>query len=81
MPAEVARLDWAALADCESGGDPYASSPLGYMGLYQFDLDTWRTVGGTGSPVDATPAEQRHRAQLLYLQQGAEPWPNCGHLL
>ena len=30
-------LNWAALADCESGGNPQAYNPAGpYYGLYQF---------------------------------------------
>jgi len=75
-------LDWAALEQCESSGDPRAVSPSGtYRGLHQFDLQTWRSVGGTGDPIDASPAEQRKRAWMLYLQRGRTPWPICGRLL
>ena len=71
--------DFDALAECESSGNPHAVSPSGrYEGLFQFDLATWRSVGGTGHPKDATPAEQRKRAWLLYLQRGRKPWPVCG---
>ena len=75
------RLDWAALAQCESGGNPRAVNPAGYYGLYQFSVSTWRSVGGSGMPHQASPAEQTHRAQILYSRSGRSPWPNCGKYL
>jgi len=78
----VADLNWAALADCESGGNPRSVGGGGlYLGLYQFSLGAWHSVGGVGSPIDATSAEQTYRAELLYLRVGAGVWPYCGHLL
>ena len=74
-------LNWAALAQCESGGNPWAVNPSGYYGLYQFALGTWYGVGGTGNPIDASASEQTYRAQLLYARSGAAPWPVCGYLL
>lgn len=66
--------DWARLAQCESGGNPRAVNPAGYYGLYQFDLQTWASVGGSGNPIDASAAEQTARAQILYSQRGWAPW-------
>jgi len=75
-------LDWAALASCESGGDPTLVSGNGqYYGLYQFSLSTWQGVGGSGKPSDASSAEQTHRAQLLYDRAGRSAWPTCGAYL
>lgn len=74
-------LNWAALAQCESGGNPQAVNPAGYYGLYQFSLGTWYGVGGTGNPIDASADEQTYRAQLLFQGSGASPWPVCGSLL
>lgn len=74
-------LNWDALANCESGGNPKAVNPAGYYGLYQFDTGTWRSVGGSGLPTSASAAEQTYRAKLLYQQRGRSPWPNCGRLL
>jgi uncharacterized protein YabE (DUF348 family) len=72
-------LNWAALAECESGGNPKAVNPAGpYYGLYQFSLSTWHAVGGTGKPIDWGPAEQTYRAQVLYKRAGAGQWPVCG---
>lgn len=76
--ASAAGLNWAALAQCESGGDPRAVNPAGYYGLYQFTLGTWASVGGVGNPIDATSDEQTYRAQLLFTRSGAAPWPVCG---
>jgi hypothetical protein len=73
-------LNWAALAKCESGGNPRAVNPSGYYGLYQFSLSTWRSVGGTGNPIDASPDEQTYRAQLLYKKAGAGQWSCGSHL-
>ena len=53
-----------------------------YGGLYQFDVRTWRGLGGRGLPQNAGPAEQTVRAQRLYATRGTAPWPVCGrHLL
>lgn len=74
-------LNWGALANCESGGNPRAVNAAGYYGLYQFDVSTWRGVGGSGMPNQASPGEQTYRAKLLYKARGRSPWPNCGRLL
>ena len=72
----ISTLD--AIADCESGGDPTAVNAAGYYGKYQFDLETWAAVGGSGNPARASEAEQDYRAALLYGQSGPSPWPVCG---
>lgn len=73
---------WAKVANCESSGNPRAVSPNGkYYGLFQFDKQTWRSVGGSGSPAAASAAEQLMRAKKLYAQRGASPWPVCGRFL
>jgi soluble lytic murein transglycosylase-like protein len=66
------------IAACESGGDPTAVNPAGYYGKYQFDMQTWAAVGGSGNPAAAPEAEQDYRAALLYNQSGSSPWPVCG---
>ena len=72
---------WRKVAECESGGNPRAVNPAGYYGLFQFDLQTWRSVGGSGNPAKASAAEQLMRAKKLYSQRGAQPWPVCGRYL
>ena len=74
----VASSTLEAIAACESGGDPGAVNPAGYYGKYQFDLQTWQSVGGSGNPAAASEAEQDQRAAMLYAQSGASPWPVCG---
>jgi uncharacterized protein YabE (DUF348 family) len=73
-------LNWAALAQCESGGNPRAVNPAGYYGLYQFSLSTWASVGGSGNPIDASADEQTARAQALYARSGAGQWGCGSHL-
>jgi uncharacterized protein YabE (DUF348 family) len=74
-------LNWAALAKCESGGNPRAvNSRGGYYGLYQFSLSTWASVGGSGNPIDASADEQTARAQTLYARSGAGQWGCGSHL-
>jgi len=67
-----------AIAACESGGDPTANTGNGFFGKYQFTLETWAAVGGTGNPAEASEAEQDRRAAMLYAQAGSSPWPVCG---
>jgi hypothetical protein len=74
IPAQL-----AAIARCESGGDPRAVSASGmYRGKYQFSIATWRTVGGSGDPAEASETEQDRRAAMLYRRHGAGQWPVCG---
>jgi resuscitation-promoting factor RpfB len=73
---------WQRLAWCESRGNPRAVSPSGrYFGLYQFSLSTWRSVGGSGNPIDASPAEQLARAKALQARSGWGQWPDCSRRL
>ena len=69
----------AAIAACESGGNPSAVGGGGaYRGKYQFDRQTWASVGGSGDPAAAPEAEQDQRAAALYARAGSAPWPTCG---
>lgn len=67
------------LAVCESTDNTHAVSRDGkYRGLYQFDFQTWASVGGSGDPAVASRAEQDLRAVLLLKRRGTGPWPVCG---
>lgn len=69
----------AGIRACESGGDYGAVSSSGkYRGAYQFDQQTWESVGGSGDPANASAAEQDSRAAALQQQRGSSPWPSCG---
>ncbi|MEN8655743.1 ubiquitin-like domain-containing protein [Streptomyces sp. 21So2-11] len=85
MPTAVAGADglnWSGLAHCESGGRPSAVDPTGnYGGLYQFDTQTWQSLGGSGRAQEASASEQTFRAKKLYVQRGSSPWPHCGSRL
>jgi soluble lytic murein transglycosylase-like protein len=69
----------AAIAQCESHGNPRAVSASGtYRGKYQFSFHTWGTVGGEGDPAQASETEQDRRAAMLYRRDGLGQWPVCG---
>ena len=72
---------WAALRNCESHGNYATNTGNGFYGAYQFDLQTWRSMGGSGLPSDAPAWEQDARARALFQQRGAQPWPVCGRFL
>ena len=77
LPA-AAEKALARIRHCESGSDYRARSASGrYGGAYQMDRQTFASVGGSGDPAAASPAEQDHRARLLYRQRGGRPWPVC----
>lgn len=69
----------AAIRACESGGNYSAVGGGGqFRGGYQFTFSTWASVGGSGDPAAASPAEQDMRAAMLYAREGSSPWPVCG---
>jgi hypothetical protein len=71
----------ASIRACETRGqaNPYATNTgNGFSGAYQFTQSTWQSVGGSGSPAAASPAEQDRRAAMLYAREGSAPWPVCG---
>lgn len=73
---------WTRLAECESGGNPRAVSPTGkYRGLLQFSIQTWRSVGMTGDPIDHTPAEQLAAGRRLQARSGFGQWRACARRL
>jgi uncharacterized protein YabE (DUF348 family) len=81
LPTNAADLDWAALANCESGGNPAEDTGNGFYGMYQFTESTWESLGGTGYPNQASAATQTDLAELLYERSGSGQWPVCGHYL
>ena len=77
-PGEAA---WERLRFCESGGVYTTNTGNGFYGAYQFDQQTWESMGGSGRPSDAPYWEQDIRAKALFWARGAQPWPVCGRFL
>lgn len=80
VPAEVVATTLACIRQWETGGGvpgaaDYTSRSGPHGGAYQFDQGTWESVGGTGAPEDASPAEQDARAERLLAERGLQPWP------
>jgi len=68
-----------SVAMCESAGNATVNSGNGYYGLWQFDLATWRSVGGSDLPSSASLDEQIMRARMLYDARGWQPWGCARH--
>lgn len=73
---------WAALARCESGGNPSARSANGrYTGAFQFSNATWQSLGHAGSAADHPYEVQVAAAQKLQARSGWGQWPRCARRL
>ncbi|MBJ2119673.1 transglycosylase family protein [Arthrobacter sp. MSA 4-2] len=75
---------WAALAECESGGNWSINSGNGYYGGLQFSRSSWLGAGGgkyAPLPHLATPAEQIATAEVLKGNGGWGHWPSCASKL
>lgn len=82
-PGPAATTDiWRALANCEAGGNPAAVSANGrYYGAFQWDLQTWRGQGETGTPTAYPYEYQLEVAKRLQAARGWSPWPTCARKL
>ncbi|HTM85766.1 MAG TPA: transglycosylase family protein [Mycobacterium sp.] len=75
--AHANPVNWDALAQCESDGNWSADTGNGFYGGLQISKATWRAHGGTGSPADASRAQQIQVAQRIVAAQGPGAWPTC----
>ncbi|HEX3815660.1 MAG TPA: transglycosylase family protein [Mycobacteriales bacterium] len=76
------KLDWDAVARCESTNNWQINSGNGFYGGLQFDLGTWLSNGGGAyapRPDLATREQQIAIAQRVFAARGPQPWPVCGH--
>ncbi|MGI8678891.1 MAG: transglycosylase family protein, partial [Jatrophihabitans sp.] len=85
IPGGVASADpsadtWYRLRTCESSNNYSINTGNDHYGAYQFDLSTWRSVGGSGYPNLASKGEQDARALILYRERGWQPW-QCASIL
>ena len=76
-----ASVNWDAIAQCESGGNWSINTGNGYYGGLQFSLGSWRAVGGSGYPHNASRDEQIARGERLKDRQGWGAWPACSRKL
>jgi hypothetical protein len=73
--------NFARLRQCESSGNYAINTGNGYYGAYQFDARTWRAMGYSGLPHQASAAVQDEAAARLQSQRGWQPWPGCARRL
>jgi resuscitation-promoting factor RpfA len=77
------KLVRMAICESNSGGSRpkwHINTGNGYYGGLQFDLSTWRSVGGRGRPDRSSALEQKFRAVKLIKRRGYSPWPHCGYV-
>jgi len=80
---------WAALRQCQAGGDYTFVNPAGtHFGAYQFRISTWDELASRKfpslvgvQPSVASPRDQDRVAYNFWLESGASRWPACGYLL
>ena len=76
-PATPSGSVWDRLAECESGGNWSINTGNGFYGGLQFTPSSWAAAGGSGSPHNASRAEQIEAAKNLQSMQGWGAWPAC----
>lgn len=77
-PAQaVPESTWDSLAQCESGGNWGTNTGNGFSGGLQFTPSTWAAFGGSGSPQNASKAEQIRVGENVLAGQGWGAWPAC----
>jgi hypothetical protein len=72
---------WDRLARCEAGGNWAANTGNGYFGGLQFSLSSWRGVGGSGYPHEASRETQIEMGKRLQRSSGWGAWPACSRKL
>ncbi|HWC38306.1 MAG TPA: transglycosylase family protein [Acidimicrobiales bacterium] len=72
---------WAALRQCESGGNYQENTGNGFYGAYQFTESTWTGLGYPGRPDQEPPAMQDQGAQRLQARSGWGQCPACSRKL
>lgn len=75
--AQADRVDWDAVAQCESGGNWSINTGNGAYGGLQIKQSTWQANGGVGSPATATREQQIAVANRILAKQGPGAWPTC----
>ncbi|TFV57411.1 transglycosylase [Mycobacterium sp. PS03-16] len=76
--AHASRVNWDAIAQCESSGNWAINTGNGFYGGLQFLPATWKEHGGVSSP-EKTPREyQILIAERVLRTQGIGAWPVCG---
>lgn len=75
------RVNWDAVAKCESGNNWAINTGNGYEGGVQFLNSTWRSVKAPGDPTHAYQASREQQiaaAERLLDRAGIGQWPICG---
>jgi hypothetical protein len=82
-PPTTLAGEFAAIRNCESGGDYSLNTGNGYYGAYQFAAATWTGLGESGLPSSAPASTQDAAAFQLYQRAGDSftAWPTCAAII
>ena len=80
-PAVSSGSNWDRLAQCEAGGNWSINTGNGYYGGLQFSASSWKAMGGTGLPHQASRETQIAMGEKLKAAQGWGAWPSCSRKL
>lgn len=75
--AHADPIDWAAIAECESGGNWAADTGNGDYGGLQISAAAWNAGGGAGLPSQASPTQQIAIGKRIMASEGPGAWPTC----
>lgn len=81
LPDATGRVDWDALAQCESTGNWAINTGNGYHGGLQMTHGNWQNHKPDGAPVyahQASKQEQIYAAEGILREQGRRAWPPLG---
>lgn len=78
---EPSVANFERLAQCESGQRWSINTGNGYYGGLQFSAGTWRSIGYSGYPHQASKATQIEAGQRLQARSGWGQWPSCARKL
>lgn len=81
LPDATGRVNWDALAGCESGGDWAINTGNGYYGGIQMTHGNWKNHKPDGAPAyahQASKQQQIYAAEGILSEQGRGAWPPLG---
>ena len=79
QPQHVSTAGMSGFEACvisrESGGNAQIWNPTGHWGLFQFDLGTWESGGGSAASFGNAPASvQQQVFDAVFAARGTQPW-------
>lgn len=75
-PQTSSGVNWDAIGQCESGGNPAINTGNGYYGFLQFNQKTWEAYGGLRYAPRADLATKQQQIAIASTMP-LSSWPHC----